>query len=224
MKIDMNDVIKIKSTADQVFEYLSNAIIEGRIKPGEQLIEADLCRQLNVSRSPLRECLRMLESEGLIVIHARRGIFVETITKEMMQNAFPVRAALESLAAKLALPNITEKELIVFHDLVKRMDEAIIKKDIKAFLDFNSSFHSMFIKAAHNSILEKTIRNLGKRTWFRLAYIYYQSPMSLELSNEKHREIVKAFEQKDVLSVQRAIEDHIEHAKQELLRGFENIS
>ena len=83
MKIDMNDVIKIKSTADQVFEYLSNAIIEGKIKPGEQLIEADLCRQLNVSRSPLRECLRMLESEGLIVIHARRGIFVETITKEI---------------------------------------------------------------------------------------------------------------------------------------------
>lgn len=219
----METVIKFRSLTDQVYEYLSNSIIEGAVKPGEKLVEIDLCRQFGISRSPLRECFRILESEGLVTISPRKGTFVKVLSKQDIEDVFPVRAALESLAAKLAVSNITEKEIGIFNDLITKMEVSITQRDIKTFLRLNSVFHSMFIKASNNKVLESTLRNLGKRIWHRWAFLYSQSPSGLDSSNKIHRKIVDAFRKKDSLSVQRLVEEHIEDAKQQLLRMMDYI-
>jgi len=216
----METVTKFKSLTDQIYEYLSNSIIEGIIKPGEKLTENDLCHQFGISRSPLRECFRILESEGLIVVHPRKGTFVRGLTSKDIEDVFPVRASLESLAAKLAVPNISEKEIGILDDLITKMEEALSQKDIRSFLGFNFSFHSVFIKASNNQVLEKTLKNLGKGLWLRIAFLYYQSSSGLDFSNNMHKEIVKAFQKKDVHAVQRLVEEHIEHAKKQLLISF----
>jgi len=216
----METVIKFKSLTDQIYEYLSNSIIEGIIKPGEKLVENDLCQQFGISRSPLRECFRTLESEGLIVIHPRKGTFVRGLTAKDIEDVFPVRASLESLAARLAAPNIGEKEIGIFNDLIVKMETALRNKDIRSFLHFNFTFHSVFIKASNNQVLEKTLKDLGKGLWLRIAFLYYQSSSGLDFSNNMHKEIVKAFQKKDVDFVQRLVEGHIEHAKKQLLLSF----
>lgn len=216
----METVIKFKSLPDQLYEYLSDSIIEGRIKPGEKLVENDLCHQFGISRSPIRECFRILESEGLVIIHPRKGTFVRELTSKDIEDVFPVRASLESLAARLAVPNISEKEIGIFNDLITKMKEALSNKDIRSFLRFNFTFHSVFIKASNNQVLEKTLKNLGKGLWLRIAFLYYQSSSGLDFSNNMHKEIVKAFQKKDVNSVQRLVEEHIEHAKKQLLISF----
>jgi len=220
----METVIKFRSITDQIYEHLSTSIIEGKIKPGEKLIENDLGHQFGISRSPLRECFRILESEGLIVIHPRKGTFVRDITIKDIEDVFPVRASLECLAAKLAVKNIGEKEIIVFNDLIVKMEEALRNKDNRSFLHLNFNFHSVFIKASNNHILEKTLKNLGRGLWQRIAFLYYQSPSGLDFSNNMHKEIVKAFQEKDINSVQRIVEEHIEHAKQQLLKSFSTSS
>ncbi len=216
----MEAIIQFKSISDQLYEYLSDSIIEGKIKPCEKLVEMDLCQQFGISRSPLRECFRILESEGLIVIYPRKGTFVRELTSKDIEDVFPVRSSLESLAAKLAVPNIGRKEIGIFNDLINKMEEALRNKDIRSFLRLNFTFHSVFIKASNNQILEKTLKNLGKGLWQRIAFLYYQSPPGLDFSNNMHKEIVKVFQRKDVYSVQRLVEEHIEHAKNQLLSSF----
>lgn len=216
----MEAVINFRSLTDQIYEYLSTSIIEGNINQGEKLLENDLCQQFGISRSPLRECFRILESEGLIILHPRKGAFVRELSKKDIEDVFPVRAVLESLAARLAVPNIGKKEIGIFNDLITKMDEALSNKDIRSFLRLNFTFHSVFIKASNNQVLEKTLKNLGRGLWQRIAFLYYQSPSGLDFSNNMHKEIVKAFQKKDAPSVQKLIEEHIEHARNQLLSSF----
>jgi DNA-binding GntR family transcriptional regulator len=212
----MEKVIQFKSLTDQVYGYLSNSIIEGRIKPGEKLLENELCHQFGISRSPLRECFRILEAEGLISISPRRGAFVKEFSRQDLEDVFPVRGVLEALAARSAVHNITEKELEIFDDLIAKMEEALGKKDIKSFLRLNATFHGVFIKASNNKVLERTLKNLGKGIWLRIAFLYYQSPSGLDFSNKIHKEIVRAFRNKDVEAVQKLVQEHIEDARKQL--------
>jgi DNA-binding GntR family transcriptional regulator len=217
----MEEVIKFRSLPDQVYEYLSDSIIRGTLKPGEKLGETALCTQFGISRSPLRECFRILESEGLVVIHPRKGTFVRGLTRDDIEDVFPVRSALECLAARLALPHIGPKEIQDLNDLIKGMEEALNNKAMSTFLHLNFAFHSLFIKAAHNPILEKTLKNLGRGLWLRIAFMYYQSPSGLVHSNQMHIKIVNAFKTKDVREVDRLVGEHIEHAKRQLLEFFD---
>ena len=214
----MEAVIKFKSITDQIYEHLSASIIEGKIKPGEKLIENDLGHQFGISRSPLRECFRILESEGLIVIHPRKGTFVKELTSKDIEDVFPVRASLESLAARLAVPNIGEKEIGIFNDLIEKMEEALNNKDVRSFLRLNFTFHSVFIKVANNQVLEKTLKNLGRGLWQRIAFLYYKSPSGLDVSNNIHKKIVEAFRNRDTISVERFVYEHLEHAGRELIK------
>jgi DNA-binding GntR family transcriptional regulator len=216
----MEASIKFKSLSDQLYDYLSTSIIEGRLKPGEKLIENDLYTRFGISRSPIRECFRILESEGLIVINPRKGTFVRELTPKDIEDVFPVRASLESLAARLAVPNIGVKELEMFDKLIMQMEASLKNNDIRSFLNLNFMFHSIFIKASNNQVLENTLRNLGKGLWLRIAFLYYQSSSGLDYSNKMHKEIVKGFRQKDSSFVQKLMEEHIEHAKQQLLKHF----
>lgn len=209
--------VKFRSLADQVYEYLSASIIEGEIKAGERLVEKDLCQKFGISRSPLRECFRILEAEGLITINPRRGACVRTFSRKDVEDVFVVRAKLENLAARLAVQNITEKEIATLNDLLTKMDEAITKRDIKSFFEFNDAFHNVFIDASNNDILKKNLESPGKGIWHRVAFLYFNSPSALDLSNKKHKEIVKAFIRKDSVLIERLVEEHIEDSKNHLL-------
>jgi len=212
--------IKFRSLTDQVYEYLSESIIEGKIEPGEKLVEKDLCQKFSISRSPLRECFRILEAEGLITINPRKGAYVTGFSRKDVEDVFLVREKLEGLAAKLAIRNLTEKDVTALDDLIIKMDEAIKKRETKSFLQLNDLFHNIFIKASNNEILEKTLKSLAKGIWFRIPFLYFQSPSALDLSNSKHKEIVEAFKKKDPVSVERSVEEHMEHSRNHLLSSL----
>ena len=144
--------IKFRSLTDQVYEYLSDSIIERKIGPGEKLVEKDLCQKFSISRSPLRECFRILEAEGLITINPRKGAYVTDFSRKDVEDVFLVRSKLEGLAAKLAIQNLTEKEITTLNDLIIKMDEAIRKRETQSFLQLNDRFHNIFIKASNNEI------------------------------------------------------------------------
>jgi DNA-binding GntR family transcriptional regulator len=212
--------VNFKSLTEQVYEHLSDLIIEGKLKPGEKLIETDLCHQFKISRSPIRECLRILESEGLVTITPRRGTYVRELTRKDIEEFFPVRASLESLAVKIAIPHIGEKEIGMLNDLTLQMEKALEDKNLRSFVPLNFSFHSMIIKNSRNQVLEKTLKTLGKGFWLRMASMYYQSPLGLKVSNDMHRQIVQALAKRDVGTAQRLLEEHIDHAKHDLLQSM----
>ncbi|MCK4821377.1 GntR family transcriptional regulator [bacterium] len=214
------ETIQFKTLSVQLYDYLSNSIIEGHLKPGEGLIENDLRERFGISRSPIRECFRILESEGLITIVPRKGTFVRRFTGKEIKDVFPVRAYLESLAAKLATPHIGDKEITILDDLIKKMGNSISNNRVKSFLRHNYNFHTLFIKASKNDVLEKTLVRRGKGFWLRIAFLYYQSPSQLIFSNKMHKDILEAFKKGDARSAERLVRKHIEHAKWPLVKFF----
>ncbi len=221
---ELNSTVKFRSLADQIYDHLFQSIISGRLKAGEKLVENELCKEFGISRAPIRESFRILESEGLIVIQPRKGTYVKALTREDIEEAFAVREALESLAAKLAVPHLTETEMNTLANLIKEMDAAIKKKDSESFRKANVSFHEVFIKASRNKTLLNILEIMGKGIWMRISSMYYQSIEGFPLSNSAHKEIWKAYKNKDGVRIKKLVEEHIEHARDRLLKFYDQAN
>jgi len=221
---NLGPAVKFMSLADQIYDHLFQAIISGKLKPGEKLVESGLCKEFGISRAPIRESFRILESEGLIVIQPRKGTYVKALTREDIEEAFAVRAALESLAAKKAVPYMGETEMSTLANLIKDMDAAIRNKNNESFRMANVGFHDVFIRASRNKILLNILETLGKGIWMRISSVYYQSLEGFSLSNRMHKEIWKAYKNKDAVRVEKLVEEHIEHARDRLLKFYDETS
>ncbi|NNK94604.1 MAG: GntR family transcriptional regulator [Desulfobacterales bacterium] len=197
----------------QVAETLTMAILEGEFKGGDQLVEQDLQSHFGVSRSPLREAFRELEKKGLVDIIPRRGTFVKRISRADIEENFPVRAALEGLAARLALAHISEGDLVQMHAVLKRMKSAVKASDTKTYYTQHLVFHELFIQFSANKLLIATLDALRMQSlWHRFSYQYYLE--DLQKSFQVHQEIYELFRDPNVdpEKVRTLVEDHINMA------------
>ena len=216
--------IKPQGLGHQVAESLSSAILEGRFKGGDQLVEQDLQAYFDISRSPLREAFRELEKRGLVTIVPRRGTFVKAVTKKDIEDNFPVRAALEGLAAQLAHGRITSEELELLEELLEKMKNAVDIGDTRAFYDAHLRFHEIFIEASGNELLINTLTSLRLQSlWHRFSFHYYQD--DLNRSFAVHRNIVKALADRnnDSNKLRILVEEHINAALDSFLVYLEKL-
>jgi DNA-binding GntR family transcriptional regulator len=202
-----------------VCDALRDDILHLRIKPGEQLNELPLREKLGVSRSPLREAFRVLEGEGLIEKHSHRGAYVREIQPIDIIELFPIRGVLEGLAARLAAPRLTDKELKQLETITDDMERATEKKDIRTYVKLNSKFHRAIVQAARNKKLEEMVKNLDQQSaWFILASTYYNK--SLQYAMSSHRSIFEALKAGNGDLACRRLMNHIDDGMQKLLRIF----
>jgi DNA-binding GntR family transcriptional regulator len=182
---------------EQVSHILTEAILEGDLKGGDQLIEAELQKQFGISRSPLREAFRDLEKKGLVVIIPRRGTFVKRITRKDIEENFPVRAVLEGLAAREAYRKITPDALEKMACVLGEMARAVKENDTKAYWKSHLEFHDIFIKASGNDILIDVLKTLRMHSlWYRFCYPYYQEDLPRLL--DVHQKIFNHFHNQDI--------------------------
>ncbi len=193
---------------EKVAIFLTGMIIEGRLKPGEHLTEIQLSKRFEISRSPIREALRILEQKGFVVNIPRKGNYVRTVTKNDILEVFSVRAVLEGFAARLSTSNLNQEDFDKLEFLVERMTESANKNDFKAFLDHHYNFHRTYIKASKNGFLTKTLEDiLNQALWLHHAYVYMQHTHKYSL--EKHIEILRAFKEREAKEAGRLVEEHI---------------
>ena len=140
LTLNMNAYLPLR---DVVFNTLREAILKGELQPGERLMELQLAAKLGVSRTPIREAIRMLEQEGLAVTIPRRGAEVAKMTEKDMNDVLQVREALDELAVSIACELITEEELEKLSEAVKNFEEAIGTKDIKQIAETDIAFHDI---------------------------------------------------------------------------------
>ena len=158
----------------QVAHVLSDAILMGRLQGGEQLIETKLQEQFGISRTPLREAFRELEKRGLVDIIPRRGTFVRVLTHKDIDDNFPVRAALEGLAARLSYDRITKEDLEELSNALAGMEIAAKSENAKTYLDNHVQYHEIYIGACDNDVLIETLRTLRMHTiWHRFYFKYH---------------------------------------------------
>jgi DNA-binding GntR family transcriptional regulator len=196
------------SLVEKVTESLMSAIMEGRIGPGERLIENALQRKLGISRAPIRESFRILQKSGLLVTSPRKGTFVKTISRKDIEENFPIRASPESLAARLAIPNLSPKDIKHMKFFLLKMKEASRENDFESYLRYHSDYHTIFIKASKNNTLIEIVENLRRHAmWHRFSYLYFQE--SYKHSIRIHRKILDAFIKKESNRVESLVKSHI---------------
>lgn len=161
--MNLTQTIKRPTLHEELVERLRNLVIEDALKPGEKVPEKELCASFGVSRTPLREALKVLASEGLVVLQANRGARVAEVTREEIENTFPVLAMLEQLAGELACKNIDEAGLAKIEERHDAMVKAFRDGDHQTYFQANQDIHNALIEAAHNEILDSHHRLLASR-------------------------------------------------------------
>jgi DNA-binding GntR family transcriptional regulator len=196
--------------SDDVYERLREAIVTGRARPNERLIEAELAERLQVSRTPIRESLQRLAAEGLVVSR-RRGWVVLEHTSTEIREIYEARAALEGYCARLAAERATAAQLKEIASLHRGDPKCILKSSRQHLVEVNDRFHDAIVAAAQNERLADMIRR--NRTFyftFRIAQLY--SDEEADASIAGHLAIVRALLQRDSNRAERAMRAHIDLA------------
>ena len=204
-------VVKKTTLKEQVYEYLKNGIIMGQIAPGERLIEEKISETLKVSRSPIREAVRMLEKDGLLDVHATGGVTVANPTTEDYRNLYEIRVEMESLAAFYAAQRRNEDEVAAMESFIQDMKREVEADNLKGLLDVNFKFHESIVCASRNPFLETmTLQLRGVNSFYRKA-ILEKNPGYAQEALEDHEEIFQAIVDRNGDNARQLMRQHIEH-------------
>ncbi|MCR4732396.1 MAG: GntR family transcriptional regulator [Lachnospiraceae bacterium] len=214
LKLDMDSYLPLR---DVVFHTLRDAILKGDLAPGERLMEIHLANKLGVSRTPIREAIRMLEKEGLAVTIPRKGAQVARMTEKDLEDVLEIRDALDELAVSDACNRMTEENYADLKRAMETFSEAAKTKDVRAIVEADEEFHNVIYRAANNPKLENIIRNL-KEQMYRYRYEYVKGDADfLQLVNE-HEQIVEGLREKDSVGVKAIMHTHLRN-QVESVRG-----
>lgn len=148
---------------NELLDRLRQMIIDGDMVPGEKVPEKDLCERFGVSRTPLREALKVLASEGLVTLTPNRGAMIAELTFEDLEEAFPVMGALEALSGEMACANITDPEIAEIRNLNREMIAHYESRNLRAYFRANQRIHELILAAARNQTLSTLYRSLEGR-------------------------------------------------------------
>lgn len=181
--------------AKELARHLEEQIIFGILAPRARLVEEDIVRQYKVSRSPVREVLRMLEQEGLAVRESRRGVHVSPISVTDLDEVYACRLVLEGLAAETAAKNRTEATIAVIRTRLRELENALKNKDMTAFFRQNVRLSQAIYAASGSATLERLLSSIGKQA-LRYRYIAYsRAPEMMQVSVTANRDIADAIVQ-----------------------------
>ncbi|RUZ72658.1 GntR family transcriptional regulator [Mesorhizobium sp. M7A.F.Ca.US.006.01.1.1] len=197
-------------------------ILDGKLKPGDKISERELCEQIGVSRTPLREALKVLAFEGLIQLHTNRGATVATLSAKEIDNLFPIIGALEALGAELACARITDSQAAAIRKLHDKMIERAQKKDWLSFSKVNRSIHYALLEASQNPELVNFYQQLEVRI-HSIRYQNEESGAELERSIVDHENIIQALEDRDGPRLAALMREHLGH-KADAVRKILGIS
>lgn len=185
-------------------------IIEGVLAAGEKVPERELCEKLGVSRTPMREALKVLAADGLLTLEPNRGARVRAITLEDLEEVFPLMAAFEALAGELACNKITDKQLTELKKAHSQMLRCFHAQDMTPYFKHNQRIHEIILEAAGN----KTLKTLYQSLSLRIRSARYQANMSPERwqqAVDEHEEILVALDRRDGKALGEILKRHLEN-------------
>jgi DNA-binding GntR family transcriptional regulator len=181
---------------EKILEMIRDAILKGTMKPGERVSEPELAERFGISRTPIREAFRQLESEGYLVVIPRKGAVVASLSERDIEEFYAIKILLEGFAAKMAAEKLTEKDIDKLESINERLKKIAADGDVKSFFRVHNEFHDLFIKAAGNEKLYEMINQLVMR-FKRLRLASLSQPGRMEISVEEHCNMIEAFKNHD---------------------------
>ena len=208
---------KFTPVRERAYNDLKSDLLSGRFSPGERLTEEHLAKSLGVSRTPVREALHKLESEGLVKPLESRGFYVARDSREELEDLFDIRAALEGYAIRLICERINGETIHRLNEFINKAEDALARKKLDEIFDYNTQFHDVL----HSVIARKTrFHNLIADT--RKYVLRYRKDSLHYLEGARktidgHKKILMAISLKDPELCERLMREHVREAKEEAL-------
>lgn len=194
--------------SDRVKEYIVEEVLNGSLKPGDRIVESSLARQLGVSQAPVREAIRDLVLLGFLETQPYKGTSVRSFTPEELWESYTVRAALESLAARLAATHLTEGDADALQSILDEMMEAAHQQDRDRLVALDNTFHETILEISRNKTLHQLWKTLQFGTWSIVTY--RKSSYDPAYLAARHVELLDALKVGDPETAARAMQHHIE--------------
>lgn len=205
------------TTGTRIADALRNAILDGEYSPGERIRQTELAERHDASRLPVREALRMLESEGLLTLVANTGAWVAQLSVDECQEMYQMRERLEPLLLRMSVPHLTDDEIGTLGNLAQAME---LTTDAEEFLRLDREFHVSNLDAVPTSVLGDTVLSLWNRTqhYRRAATRLFYAEGDRSVHHDHHL-IVGALRRRDAEEAERVLAGHIRRSRLELVRN-----
>ena len=205
--VNMNEYLPLR---DVVFNTLRQAILKGELKPGERLMEIALAERLGVSRTPIREAMRKLEQEGLVVMIPRRGAQVANITEKDLNDVLEVRIALENVAIEKACARMTEEEMRRLWLAAKEFEHTIAEGNLVKLAEADVAFHEVIYQASDNKRLIQVLNNMREQI-YRYRVEYLKDENNYPTLMKEHKDIVEGLVRKNKMQVTATMHQHVKN-------------
>jgi DNA-binding GntR family transcriptional regulator len=214
----MADIIEISRLGlhDQVAARLRTMLVEGRIAPGAKLNERELAEQLRVSRTPLREAIKMLAIEGLVDLLPNRGAVAVKLSEADVVHSFELLAVLEGMAGELAAQRMTEPELAELRAKHYEMLACFARRDLSGYYRVNALIHSGISDAAKNPVFANTYRAVNARVQ-SLRFRTNQNEAKWKRAVKEHEQMIEALDARDGAALKQILQQHLHHKRDTVL-------
>lgn len=204
----MSKILASRPLYEEVADQLRSRIFAHELTPGTWIDEQSLAKEFGISRTPLREAIKVLAAEGLITMKLRRGAYVTEVNRSDLDQIFTILSLLEGEAAKEAAIKAKERDLNELDDMHLRLEKAAADRNLEQFFDINVRFHERIIAIANNPWMSGVIADLRK-----VLKLQRKDSLSragrLQSSLAEHREILKALLNRDPLAAEKAMRTHL---------------
>lgn len=200
--------IERRTLHHELVDRLRGLLTDGALRPGEKIPERELCERFGVSRTPMREALKVLAADGLVTLTPNRGATVATLTVNEIEDVFPVMGALEALAGEIACAHITDGEIEEIRALHKRMVAHWKAGELRPYFRCNQDIHEAILNATRNATLQTTYRNLASRI-MTARYVANMTPDRWAKAVAEHEEILMALEKRNGKRLSAILKDHL---------------
>ncbi len=211
-----SDLARPSELKDWAYETIKQMILNSEFKADEQLPIEALAQQLHISRTPIREALLRLESEGLVRAASRVGFFVQGITRREFSELFELRALTEGYAAEKAAAVLSDKDIVRLEDLHRAGTEAVDQGDLPRFMEMEVALHTLILQLARNRRLVRMVDSIKDLT-YRERVLSLRSLENVKTSLAEHRKILDALRARKPVRARQAMQAHIEAVRRRLL-------
>lgn len=204
---------------DLVFHTLRRAIMQGNLKPGERLMEIKLANRMGVSRTPIREAIRMLELEGLVVMIPRKGAQVAKITEKDLRDVLEVRMGLEMMAVNFATIRITDEQVEALFQASRKFEQAVKADNLTEIAEADVHFHELVYVATGNARLIQLLNNLREQM-YRYRIEYLKGTENRQSLVEEHDRLYEMLKMRDVEGAKEIMHAHIKRQEEAILESL----
>lgn len=212
--------ISRKSLHQELVDRLQQMLIKGELTPGVKVPEKKLCIQFGVSRTPMREALKVLATEGLVRLEPNRGAWVTQVTIGEVNEVFPVLGALEALSGELACKHITDEEIEAVRLLHQQMVENYKARDLEGYFSINQMIHKAILTAARNETLSTSCQALSLRMQ-RARYLANISEDRWRVALDEHERILRFLSERNGKMLAKTLSDHLETKRASIVKWLQ---